>query len=171
MAGAPREHGRAAPERPLVLSLPAPDGGFQRFAVHESPVMEPGLAAAHPEIKTYSGRGLDTPASTIRFDLSPLGFHASVRGPQGMWYIEPTAPLDPSLYQSYFRRDVVDNPHGPLVESAAETPEISTDRGYYHAPDTVSLRGAGFAPLLPIVVTISTDEGSARTVDANSLST
>ncbi len=166
MGGAPREHGRAARERPLVVSLPAPEGGFQRFAVHESPVMEPALAAMHPEIKTYSGRGMDSPASTIRLDLSPLGFHASVRSPQGMWYIAPFAPLDPSLYQSYFRRDAVDNPHGPLVEREAETPEISTDRGYYHAPDTVSLRGAGFAPLAPIVVTITTDGGSSRTVDA-----
>ena len=166
MAGAPRERGRAARERPLVVSLPAPEGGFQRFAVQESPVMEPGLAAMHPEIKTYSGRGVDSPATTIRLDLSPLGFHASVRGPQGMWYIDPTAPLDPSRYQSYFRRDVGDNPHGPLVEREAETPEISTDRGYYHAPDTVSLRGAGFAPLAPIVVTITTDEGSSRTVDS-----
>ena len=166
MGGAPREHGRAARERPLVVSLPAPEGGFQRFAVHESPVMEPALAAMHPEIKTYSGRGVDSPASTIRLDLSPLGFHASVRSPQGMWYIDPFAPLDPSLYQSYFRRDAVDNPHGPLVEWEAETPEISTDRGYYHAPDTVSLRGAGFAPLAPIVVTITTDGGSSRTVDA-----
>ena len=166
MAGAPREHRRAFHERPLVVSLPAPEGGFQRFAVHESPVMEPGLAARHPEIKTYSGQGVDSPASTIRLDLSPLGFHASVRGPEGMWYIDPTAPLDPSLYQSYFRRDAVDNPHDPLVESEGEVPEIFADRGYYHPPDTVSLRGAGFAPLAPIVVTIRTDEGSSRTVDA-----
>jgi trimeric autotransporter adhesin len=168
MAGAPREHGRAARERPLVVSLPAPEGGFQRFAVHESPVMEPALAAMHPEIKTYSGQGLDSPASTIRFDLSPLGLHASVRGPQGMWYVEPSTPSipdDDSLYQSYFRRDVVDNPHGPLVESEAEVPEIFADRGYYHPPDPVGLRGAGFAPLAPIVVTISADEGSSRTVD------
>jgi hypothetical protein len=88
MAGAPRERSREARERPLVLSLPAPDGGFQRFALHESPVMEPGLAAKHPEIKTYSGRGLDTPATTIRLDLTPLGLHASVRGPEGMWYVD-----------------------------------------------------------------------------------
>jgi hypothetical protein len=168
MAGAPREHGRAARERPFVVSLPAPEGGFQRFAVHESPVMEPGLAARHPEIKTYSGQGVDSPASTIRFDLSPLGFHASVRGPQGMWYVEPSTPSipdDDSLYQSYFRRDVVDNPHGPLVESAAKVPEIFADRGYYHPPDPVSLRGSGFAPLAPILITISADEGGSRTVD------
>jgi hypothetical protein len=167
MAGAPRERGRGAHERPLILSLPAPDGGFQRFALHESPVMEPGLAAQHPEIKTYSGLGLDRPGTTIRADLTPLGFHASVRGPEGMWYVEPTTVVggEPSLYRSFFRRDVVENPHGPLVESAAEVAEIFADRGYYHPPDPVTLRGAGFAPVSPIVVTISADEGSARTVD------
>src|SRR3954452_18082772 len=36
-----------------VISVPAPDGTLQRFAVQESPVMEPGLAAKHPDITTY----------------------------------------------------------------------------------------------------------------------
>ena len=35
-----------------VLSLPAPNGKLQRFAISESPIMEPGLAARHPEITT-----------------------------------------------------------------------------------------------------------------------
>jgi len=168
MADAPPERSRAARERPLVLSLPAPDGGFERFAVHLSPVMEPGLAARHPEIKTYSGRGLDHPATTIRFDLSPLGLHASVRGPEGAWYVDPTVASDPGLYRTYFGRDLVDNPHGPLVESEVEIAEISTDRGYYHPQDTVTLHGAGFVPLAPIVVTIFASDGTfgPRTVDA-----
>ncbi len=41
---APMEFTRAAQRATLVISLPAPDGGFQRFTVQESPVMEPGLA-------------------------------------------------------------------------------------------------------------------------------
>ena len=36
------------------MSLPAPDGTFRRFAVQRSSVMEPALAAKHPEIATYS---------------------------------------------------------------------------------------------------------------------
>ena len=168
MAEAPPERSREAREHPLVLSLPAPGGGFRRFAVHESPIMEPGLAAKHPEIKTYSGRGLDEPATTIRLDLSPLGLHASVRGPEGMWYVDPTEPRDPAVYRSYFGRDVVDNPHGLMAETGAEIREISADRGYYHAVDTVNLHGAGFAPLSPIALDISASEGTfgSRTVDA-----
>ena len=130
--------------------------------------MEPALAAKHPEIKTYSGRGLDNPASTVRFDLTPLGFHASVRGPQGSWYIDPQAVRDTSVYRSFFGRDVVDNPHGRLVERDGEVAEISTDRGYYQPATLVSLKGAGFAPLAPIVVTVIGNDSAfaPRLVDA-----
>ncbi|WP_241825518.1 M12 family metallo-peptidase [Micromonospora sp. CB01531] len=98
-----------------VVSLPAPDGTFQRFELVDSPVMEAGLAAAHPEITTYAGKGLDDPSATIRADLTPLGFHASVRSATGNWYIDPYYHLDQSLYASYFARDL-ENPHGEFVE-------------------------------------------------------
>jgi hypothetical protein len=99
-----------------VLTLPAPDGSLQRFEVEESPIMEPGLAAKHPEIKTYSGRGLDDPEATIRADRTPLGFHASVRSPKGAWYIDPYYHVDQSVYISYYGRDLTEDPHGRFVE-------------------------------------------------------
>src|SRR5262245_49408241 len=37
-----------------VVTLPAPDGSFQRFQLSDAPVMEAELAAAHPEIATYA---------------------------------------------------------------------------------------------------------------------
>ena len=79
----------AADVRELTISVPAPDGGFERFEVVESPVMEPALAAAHPEIKTYTARGVDDPTASARLDLTPLGFHASVRSATGAWYVDP----------------------------------------------------------------------------------
>ena len=114
LSAAPKALSRAA-SSPLILSLPAPKGGFQRFAVEESSVMEAGLAAKHPEIKTYAGRGIDDPAATIRADLTPLGFHASVRSPQGAWYIDPYYRLDSSVYVSYYGRDLEDS-RGTFVE-------------------------------------------------------
>ena len=43
--------------------------------------MESELAAAHPEITTYAGRGVDDPQASIALDLTPMGFHAFVRAP------------------------------------------------------------------------------------------
>jgi hypothetical protein len=91
-----------------ILTLPAPDGGFERFRVRESSVMEPELAARHPEIKTYAGSGVDDPAATVRASTTPLGFHASVRSPEGGWYIDPYYHLDDSVYVSYFGHDLED---------------------------------------------------------------
>ncbi|WP_233513769.1 M12 family metallo-peptidase [Micromonospora craterilacus] len=112
---APMEQRRAARQQRQVVSLPAPDGTFQRFELVESPVMEAGLAAAHPEITTYAGTGVDDPTATIRADLTPLGFHASVRSADGAWYIDPYYHRDQSLYASYFARDL-ENQHGDFVE-------------------------------------------------------
>ncbi len=127
LATAPSEFSEAARKNPLVLSLPNPCGGFERFAVQELPIMEPGLAAKHPDINTYRGRGIDDPAATIRFDLTPLGFHASVRSPHGAWYIDPYYHLDDSLYVTYFGRDLAEDPHGSFVEHDADTFELSFD--------------------------------------------
>ena len=99
--------------------------------------MAPGLAAKHPDIKTLRGLGIDDPAPTIHADLSPLGFHASVRSPQGTWYIDPYYHLDQSGTSSYYGRNLV-NPRAPFVERDADAAELSVDNGYYHAADTVT---------------------------------
>ena len=62
-----------------VLEIPTPSGGTERFEVEETQVMQAGLAAAHPEIGTWAGRSLDHPGTTIALDVTPMGFHASVR--------------------------------------------------------------------------------------------
>ncbi len=111
--------------RAHVVSLPAPDGGFQRFEIAETPVMAPKLAELHPEIRTYAGKGVEDPAATVRITTSPLGFQASVRGGElGSWYVDPVYRNDTSLYASYFGADLV-NRHGPLTESE----EIAADPG------------------------------------------
>ncbi|MDG4764316.1 M12 family metallo-peptidase [Solwaraspora sp. WMMD406] len=113
---APAESARAARSAPLVLTVPTPDGDLQRFEVVNSPVMQDGLAARHPEIQTYAGTGVDDPTATIRADLTPLGFHASVRSANGSWYVDPYF-RDQSVYASYYAHDLV-NRHGELIERA-----------------------------------------------------
>jgi hypothetical protein len=152
-ANAPLERSQAARQGAVVIALPDPSGGFQRFALVESPVMEAGLAAKHPEIKTFAGRGLDDTSATIRMDITPLGFHASVRSPNGAWYIDPYYHLDDSVYVSYYGRDLV-NTHGKRVETMLAEPQLSLLRGLYHAADTVQIRGAGFAAGSQVTLTV-----------------
>ncbi|WP_248583319.1 reprolysin-like metallopeptidase [Nocardioides sp. InS609-2] len=74
-----------------VVSVPDPSGAPVRFRVQRTQIMESKLAAAHPELATYSGRGVDDPLASISLDLTPMGFHASVRAPGGQrdWYVDP----------------------------------------------------------------------------------
>jgi len=102
LAGVPHE---ASGLPPVVLELPRPDGGFARFAVVESPVMEPGLQARFPEIRTYRGQGLDDAAASVRFALTPSGFHAQVLAPGGRWFVDPWRQGDARHHAAWFARD------------------------------------------------------------------
>lgn len=107
LADAPLEDTPKAAQ-PLIVFLPTPDGVYQRFAVVESPIMEPGLAAQFPDIKTYRGQGIDDPWAMLRMDYTPQGFHAQVLTPsgEGAWYIDPFTDGDTVLHSSYYRADL-----------------------------------------------------------------
>jgi hypothetical protein len=149
-AAAPSETNlRAAP---LVISLPDPDGGFQRFTLVDSPVMEAGLAAKHPELRTYAGKGIDDPSANIRISITPLGFQASVRSSKGSWYIDPYYRLDESLYASYYRRSVPKSVN--FTEAMLSEPIVTVNRGKYRAADKVQVRASGFTPGGLVAVTV-----------------
>ncbi len=105
LAQAPMEFSSEA-ANPARISLPLPDGRFAEFEVVESPVMAPGLAARFPEIRSYQAYGLSGNRTSARFDYSPLGFHASIRTPEGTVYIEPYATNQQRRHISYYRRDM-----------------------------------------------------------------
>src|SRR5471032_3080537 len=158
---APLERSEAAAVSPLIISLPHPDGGYQRFAIVDSPIMEAGLAAKHPEIKTYAGKGIDDPNASLRMDITPLGLHASVRTPAGAWYVDPQTALDDSVYNSYHSRDLA-NSHGALREAPLTEAQIALSQGFYHADDKVEVRGAGFTPGASVTVSVR-NEGDSGT--------
>jgi hypothetical protein len=108
LRSAPSETRVSAAKSTFVIAVPVSDGRLERFSVVSAPVMDPALAARYPEIQSYAGQGLDNPSSTIRFDVSPRGFHGMI-----LSYNRPTIYIDPvdrndKYYVVFSRQDVID---------------------------------------------------------------
>ena len=91
----------------LEFEMPHPAGGFHRFLVQESPILDAKLGARYPGIKTYIAQSVDDPATTARIDLTPNGFHAIILSTEGQIYIDPYSRDTDTDYISYFKRDLV----------------------------------------------------------------
>ncbi|MBK9656326.1 MAG: hypothetical protein IPO66_13005, partial [Rhodanobacteraceae bacterium] len=105
LAQAPLESVVPASRSLVRLSLPLADGRFGEFQIVESPIMQPGLAAKFPEIRTYLGQGIDDRTATLRFDVTPTGFHGQIISWEGTTFIDPFQPGDTQHYISYRKRD------------------------------------------------------------------
>ncbi|NWF50977.1 MAG: hypothetical protein HXY49_10600 [Ignavibacteriaceae bacterium] len=102
---APSDFSSDLKQKKIILELPLPDGTFGRFWITESSVMAEQLSQKYPDIKTYSGRGIDDPFSSVKLDLTPLGFHAMILSPKGNIFIDPHNQFDVNHYISYYARD------------------------------------------------------------------
>ncbi|MEM9990637.1 MAG: reprolysin-like metallopeptidase [Bacteroidota bacterium] len=102
LKAAPMEFTSKAKNQSLSLDLLMPDGDTKAFKVVESPVMEAGLAARYPEIKSYSGRAAD--GTQLRLSVSPRGAYAFLNTPTGIAYIKPLEE-NSETYVSYYLRD------------------------------------------------------------------
>ena len=89
-----------------VLLIPMPDGKMAKFHVWESSVMAPALAAAYPELRTFTGQGIDDPTATIKLDWTEFGFHAMILSPiSGSIFIDPYDQKTVTNYISYYKAD------------------------------------------------------------------
>ena len=90
----------------LVLSFPNPDGGFDKYAFYESPIMEKGLADQFPDIKTYYALGIDDPTASMRISFTAFGLHAmTVSGSSSSVYID-TYTSDLNNFIVYRKSDI-----------------------------------------------------------------
>ncbi|HMQ49463.1 MAG TPA: M12 family metallo-peptidase [Saprospiraceae bacterium] len=103
---APHENEVLLAESNFLMDLPAPDGQTQTFRLVEYAMMEDGLAAKFPGIKTFIGKDIRRPQVLARLDLTPQGFHAMVMDGGNTWFIDPYFHLSNSdHYLSYFKKD------------------------------------------------------------------
>ncbi|MBK9336777.1 MAG: hypothetical protein IPM98_09380 [Lewinellaceae bacterium] len=94
-------------EQEIVLTLPLPDGTWSRFRIAESPVMAPALQAKYPEIRCYTGTGIDDPTASLKCDLTPQGFHGMIRSARyGSVFIDPYRQGDREHCIVYRKQDL-----------------------------------------------------------------
>ena len=79
----------------LPLTLPLANGRELSFNVQEAPVMEEGLAAKYPQIKTYKAY---SQGYSLRFILSPYSFQAIILGNGEETIIESLSDNDQQYY-------------------------------------------------------------------------
>ncbi len=115
LAGAPAQRfdvGLAA--YGLVVHLPHPSGALVPCFVASSPVMEPGLAAKFPQMRTYIAQSVDGLA-TGRIELTQRGLTGMLREPAdlggagasgGAWMIDLWRSGDDSNVVAYWLRDL-----------------------------------------------------------------
>ncbi len=131
LSGAPLENSLLAKSDFRIITLPMPDGSFARFRIVESPIMESGLAAEFPEIKTYSGYDIDNPTNYVRFDTTSFGFHAMIRTTEGLVMIDPYTSdntlNNTDTYISYLRKDISDIKRDTKCLFKGEDIDISED--------------------------------------------
>ncbi|MBI3138626.1 MAG: peptidase [Sphingobacteriales bacterium] len=82
--------GANAGRHSAIITLPNANGGFEQFEVVEASNFEPALQARFPEIRAYSGKGIQDPSAMLKLSISPQGIQTMVfrtNGPNE--YIEP----------------------------------------------------------------------------------
>lgn len=111
-----------------VIAIPMPAGGVARFHIWESAVLDPKLAAKYPDIKTYTGQGIDDPTANIKLDLTAHGFHAMIISSlSGAVFIDPYAQGNTAQYISYNKIDF--QKAGKYTELPLKRSKMNLNRG------------------------------------------
>lgn len=105
LTSAPHENNIRLRNSGFIISVPMPGGGFERFRIVEYSMMEAGLSAKYPAVKTYIGEGIDNVYLSARFDVTGKGFHAMIFSPDGMILIDPLTTETSIYYGTYYRKN------------------------------------------------------------------
>ncbi len=89
------------------ITFPVGENQTMTFDMVKSPMMEEGLAAKFPNIKTYFGTAKENPLIKGYFDVTDAGFHAMIFLPDHqVWFIDPYSVGETHYYKGYFKKDL-----------------------------------------------------------------
>ena len=63
---------------PITINIPHPNGEVHNYQVFKNHTMHPDLQEKYPEIRSYDGISPDRPGELVKFEVTPLGFHAVI---------------------------------------------------------------------------------------------
>lgn len=122
---APAEQARS--REGLYLTIPMPNGQEARVEVYYAPVMTPGLAARHPEMRSFTIRGVDDRSIGGRIGYTPQGFHAAIDAPEGTFYIDPVDEQTTAYYTAFYIKDLrAETGEMPNLRCPVQTPEADS---------------------------------------------
>ncbi|HMS65749.1 MAG TPA: zinc-dependent metalloprotease family protein, partial [Ignavibacteria bacterium] len=125
LSSAPFERSTAVFNAPLIIELPMPDGTLSKFNVTEYSMMEPGLSAQFPEIKTYNIQGIDDPYASGKIDFTMAGFHGMILTVNGDYFIDPVSVNNTEYYTSFYKSEYsLTRSFECLVNEVKSVPEI-----------------------------------------------
>ena len=117
LAQAPHEKSTSLRSSTAIVTLPLPDGKSARFRFVENSTMAPDLAARFPEIRTFTGVGVDDRSLTATFDFTPAGFHGMIHSVEnGLSFIDPYSQGDIDNYIVYAKKDYVPGENKKFIE-------------------------------------------------------
>ncbi len=158
LATAPSERNKPVNLSSCIITLPMPDGTTQRFRVVNSPIMTEELAAAYPDIQTYSIKGIDNTYANGKIDWNEFGFHAMVLSPEGNFFVDPYCLNNTADYISYYTNDFVKDPAQILPEAG-----LITGNEGQRKPIQTSTQGTGAKPAaVPVAPCVGTQLKSYR---------
>jgi len=104
----------------IQVEIPLPDGSFEEFLAFETPMMEDGLAAKYPNIKTFTLVSKSNQTTYGRADITPKGFHAMIFSDNGTLFIDPISATSNENYIVYYKKDFISTKELPscLTENA-----------------------------------------------------
>jgi subtilisin-like proprotein convertase family protein len=122
----------------LLIDLPMPAGKTRAFKVFYSPVMEEGLAAKYPQIRSYKGYAVDDQKTNVRFDIGPKGLRAAIHGKKKI-YIDPATENSVTEYIVYYTHDYREDVSGFNLSCGMDPFDILEEDLKKQDPDELNL--------------------------------
>ena len=128
----------AQSKRSTIITLPNADGNLEQYEVFEASNFEPELQARFPDIRAFSGRGINDRSATLKLSFSPRGIQTMVfRSGRENEFIEAYS-ADRNVY-AVFRSQ---RPAGALPWTCS-TPDEKLATGLNNQVDSYVARSGG----------------------------